>query len=469
MDTKERYSEDVKVNFYHVIIAFSKYFVFKLARAIFCFVQQQIWWPISGTNKELKTMANRNDHGEPTAQVLDIIYRYKLEPALGGDVTDFILFHRHFTTLDIIKQDNVTLYAIDQDKATFVETDEKVTPWKSQHGSFFTEAQYNHARRVIIVYKKSFDFLSSQLSFSTRNLQLVLISNVTRCGGSLLTQVFDHTNYCVTFNEPNVIDTISAAWLTSTSPEVDKLAVYAVNFLCKPVQKPSKVLAYVIKARPNPGTAKNFHRLFGQSCKQMLMYRSLLDIAPSLSKLKYKTPFLRLVMTMSESSIFTKTSDAISRKLTSNGYVPHFNVKHPYSVGIRLWFTAILEYLELRKINVDIVAVRYEDLIGDKEGSVRAIFRHCEIPEEYVFSSLKAFEKDAQEMSPISRRALSHISVPPFPDSLINFCNNLCEKYNLPLVNGECRIEGTITSKLRAKIFPIKPKANARQFVLRSD
>lgn len=140
------------------LLAFAYLFVFQIIRTTLTLLQRYVCWPLTGVTKQLAKAK-----AEHRAHVLDIVWRYKVEPFWAAELGDFLLRHQHFADLHLICRDSVTLYSIDHEKAVFVETSDDVIVWKNRHGCFLSEAQYSNAKRVVVVYRGAFDDLLSAL------------------------------------------------------------------------------------------------------------------------------------------------------------------------------------------------------------------------------------------------------------------------------------------------------------------
>ena len=199
----------------------------------------------------------------------NIEWRYNFEPAYANSIRDFLLSHHSFTSPDVVLQDNMTLYSIDMDKAIFVEAANNLRVWERECGSFYSEMQYRYATRVIVIYSETVKRLLSKFALNVP--RLILISNIERCGSTLLAQAFDCSGKCVAFCEPSVINALNANWASTklSQQQSDRLAENAIKLLCKPVASSESILAYVIKLRAsNVALCEQFYRVFGSMCKQ---------------------------------------------------------------------------------------------------------------------------------------------------------------------------------------------------------
>jgi hypothetical protein len=416
------------------ILAILGYVGFCFGRNVHSLLQMHVWWRITGTKRELEFAKTVN-----LAHVFNIVRRQTLVELMSRGVNDFILTHSSFTDLKIIQQDNVTLYDIDEHKAVFVETDKDFCVWKSDSGSFLIPTQFQNARRVIVVYRESFESLSELLSFGSIKRKLVFISALSRSGSTLLLQIFEHTNRCISFNEPEVLTSLSKNWSSDTMPRdtADKLAEYAINFLCKPtnlLQDQAEVFYAIKPGGTNMKMILGLRRVFEDSA-HLYLYRSVMQTAPS----NYK-----LGMSFTNIALFTAFPRVILflirkvSKLELDGNA--IRSTHPYVLFVLVWAQLLLHFKRLREQGFDIAGVLYEDLITNKRATVTTIFTYCGLPESFVDDAMQAFEKDSQEKSTLSRSALAKIRAPDFTADFIGACNDYCDAIGLPHVDEDHRV-----------------------------
>ena len=416
---------------------------FSCVRLIYTFLLEQIYWRFTGTRQLIHRAKQANADYERAAHVLSIEWRYIFEPTYANSIRDFLLSHHSFTSPDVVLKDNVTLYSIDMDKAIFVEVASNIRVWERECGSFFSEMQYRYATRVIVIYSETVKRLLSRFALNVP--RIILISNIGRCGSTLLAQAFECSGRCVAFCEPSVIDTLNANWASTTlsRQQCDRLAENAIKLLCKPVASSESILAYVIKSRAsNVALCEHFDRVFGSTCKQLFIYRSMLASAPSLHKLKNRTPLVKLLSICEEIPGFR---DYAINQMAAGVQIPiALNIKGPLSFGIYAWILWLCRFRKLRKKNIDIIGVLFEDFLAKPQQVLTEVFKHCQIPLGSVKLATRALQSDAQERSSVSTQALSRFSAVPFSSDLIIQCNKICASFDLPPIDGDCHIEGVI-------------------------
>jgi hypothetical protein len=60
------------------------------------------------------------------------------------------------------------------------------------------------------------------------------------------------------------------------------------------------------------------------------------------------------------------------------------------------WAFNMEDYLRQLRAGVPYLALRYDDLTADPQGSLERLFRHCRLPLEAVGAALATFEQDSQ-------------------------------------------------------------------------
>ena len=436
---RPKYSDVTMLN---LLLQLLQGLIFKCIRLVHWFIQEKVWWRINGTTA-LIDQAKKCVNYSRAAHVLTIRWRYNIEPSFGNSISDFVLKSDNFVSPDIVFQDNVTLYYIDMDKAVFIETEKNIHVWQRECGTFYSDMQYHHAKRVVVIYKSALKELLKKLEENVP--RLVIIAHVGRCGSTLLGQLFECTEKCVTFCEPSVIDSLNWYWSTTAMPreEVDELALTTVKLLCKPIIASGDVLAYVIKLKPlNFFINENFDRLFKERCSHLFVYRNLLDSARSTLKIQHRLPNFKLALLAEKIPGFFEFA---LRQKSPLSVIPALKFQHSLGLGIRVWFVWLQRYQELRRKNVLIAAVRYEDLISKSIYALKKIFDHCNIPTDTIQLAARAYEADAQKNSRLSMTSLAHFTVDQFPNELVKECNRICTSLDLPPVDGDCIIEGVIT------------------------
>jgi len=98
--------------------------LYLLLRLVFITVQR-IYWHLNGTAQQMRE-ARLLDNYERSAQVLDVVFRYKFCQLQKTIAENFLCTHNRFENPQyIIDNDNVTLMTINEHDAFFCETEKK--------------------------------------------------------------------------------------------------------------------------------------------------------------------------------------------------------------------------------------------------------------------------------------------------------------------------------------------------------
>jgi len=98
--------------------------LFKLLRFVFVTLQS-IFWQLNGTAEKIHE-ARLPGHYERSAQVLDVVGRYKFCESQTITADNFLCTHSRFENPQyIVDNDNITLMTINEDNAVFCETDKQ--------------------------------------------------------------------------------------------------------------------------------------------------------------------------------------------------------------------------------------------------------------------------------------------------------------------------------------------------------
>ena len=120
---------------------------------------------------------------------------------------DFYLVHEKFDLPERVLKDNVDMYYVDDKKAMFTEVGEGVQQWRRDYSVQPRITQYQQAVCVILLPMHAASQLTEKVG--DPKAHLIFLLNTVRCGGTLLSQVFERTGKCVVFSEPGAIQSIS--------------------------------------------------------------------------------------------------------------------------------------------------------------------------------------------------------------------------------------------------------------------
>ena len=178
--------------------------------------------------------------------------------------------------------------------------------------------------------------------------------------------------------------------------------------------------------------------------RNLFLYRDIVTASKSLYRIAYPMPALWLVFKLGRlsGSLTGKAVDAMG--FCGRDYA----VRLPDNLygGLLLNCVLMKEYRELRARGLDVMAVRYEDLLRNPEESIRRVFEYCRLPIDIVKPALRGLEVDSQRNSVLAKSIIGQLAEPELTPDVIARANALLSKHRLPLVGEECLLEGTITA-----------------------
>jgi len=226
--------------------------------------------------------------------------------------------------------------------------------------------------------------------------------------------------------------------------KLDKITQVVIRLFCKPVKNPGDVAAYVFK--PIAGTLDTvsaIQRVYPKA-KHLFCYRDIKTMSNSIQKLRYTNPLIRLMWYGGQHSALLMRE---CLKLAGLSTSLTLKLEHPMDLGFVTWGASVRRYLDMRQQGVNISGFFYDDLVKDKKFSVEAAFKFTEMPMDLVDAGVRGLDRDSQGNSGISNKNFAgYIDYGLTPD-LVVLGNRVTRQFVLPDVDGDVRVEGTITTQ----------------------
>lgn len=270
----------------------------------------------------------------------------------------------------VLADPGCTLYCLDfeRKRALFVKTPPEVPLFDEV---FLYQAQHRYATQVFAL--RYDDLLEAAREQGSPRQKLVLLYSVGRCGSTLLARALQRMDGVFSLSEPDVPTQLAGV---AKDPGTSALLEAAIDLLCRPPGH-KRVSHCVIKLRAQ-GTAlvTTLHRLFPAS-QAFFLYRNAVDVVRSYLRAFHPLP-------------------------------ASFRDYHDDPVGFfaRFWRSRMLHYVKAREQGVPILALRYEDLVGEPGALLAEVARRCGLSLRGVDSARALFGADAQDTSNLSRRRL---------------------------------------------------------------
>ena len=225
--------------------------------------------------------------------------------------------------------------------------------------------------------------------------------------------------------------------------KLDRVVIDSVRLLCKPISRP--ISAYLLKTTgPTVDAVPEFIRLFPKS-KHLFMYREGLPVAKSLYKSGKQMPLLDLVFLVTPFSQKLTRAGVAAMGLSADMFKVRCSDGMVFCFFV--WAVIIGKYLEWVRQEIDIVGVKYEDLVERPLEATRVVFEYCGIPLEWAEKAINALNKDAQRLSPLSRKNLDKVKLNmEVTPTRRKEMDAICDHFGLPRIPNECVLERTITS-----------------------
>ncbi len=382
--------------------------IFYVVNCIYTIVRNLIWWRngiIGEVRQRQKNWASIAQH----AHKMKIVIPYIIDPLYPVYESNFIMTHDGFVEPEYVLRDDVTLLQVTHNEALFVQQDPSMAPAFSSKYNFATIGQIMTARYIIKMPIDSFLKLAEELECEEE--KIVLIHNIGRCGGTLLTSVFDHTGRAVAWSEPRVLDNVmrlaNFAWDRKTSR---RLIRCTLKMLAKPYHGFSEsTLAYVLKVATFLNGDNEVLCNAVPKAKHIFMYRDLNVAAHSGQRVLWFVPCLFLLY--------------ISRWFRNPQSIPFFyhavgtrsrgcdDISYRFEVFLeyayRLQIISFVAFNRMRESGIPVIGLLYEDLVNDPDRVISELLKATDMPETLTSKAKKALEFDSQAIQPFNQKEMA--------------------------------------------------------------
>ncbi|MBW4508988.1 MAG: sulfotransferase [Scytonematopsis contorta HA4267-MV1] len=336
-----------------------------------------------------------------STQVLNIKKKNRTPASLIASLKDFD--YELGETIDskiILDNTNISLYCLDYEnrQTIFVETPVDVDIYKP---AFLYQAQYEYAQRLFAVPYDDFHKLAADIEDSLGSI--IMIYSVGRCGSTLLSKIFNQVDTILSLSEPDIFSQMVFLRKPdgSNDSEIVQLVKSSICMLAK-ANVEGKSSFSVIKLRSfGIEIADLIYRAFPHA-KLLFMYRNAENVVKS--SIRAFIYFSEILPIIKQNIELYSQATPLLKEYASYIDFTDSNATDLYTI---MWLSVMQRYLLLCQKGIPILAFRYEDLIVEKQQIVTAIFNYCGLPISEVANGCKAFEKDSQSGSDLSRENTS--------------------------------------------------------------
>ena len=300
----------------------------------------------------------------------------------------------------VITNPNISLYTFDFESknAVFVEIDDA---YKLNYAAFFSDYQYEHAKKIYLVPFNLMRQLAVLIPKSP--IDKTVIGFTARSGSTLLCRAISQIKNVFVISEPISLTFIARSFdmQTNHSKALFEISVlFLANFAanngaCQLVFKPTMM------------NLENFDNASGQFCKKIFITRNPYEVTQSL--LQRIPLFQRLLLNWLPHPIvhwkllnFTPAQLKIQFKANFQGRNINVNMLAAY-----IWWLFPFENMMamLHSPNKNkIISIHYDDLIAEQKDTMKRIACHLDASDSSLDNALREFSKDSQRGTVLSRK-----------------------------------------------------------------
>ncbi len=348
-------------------------------------------------------------------------------------LSNFALLHksREDPISAILHDDQVSLMGITQKEAFFAVAPFGIDVYDSEVGAFNYSNQFEHAVELITMPLKDFVRLGQVAGLEDK--KILLLSNTSRCGSTLLTSMLAGLNNTLTASEPDFLNHISLYEDTLSVSVRDALragfALQCKSFKDRPID------LYIMKTR---GYSAGLMPLVHHACpniKHAFMFRAPMPNIASIISMRNAIPWKTLFPMMAKrltlpGSQFQPVIDDLVQECLYRF--------EPIKFTSAIWAMIVLCFKESKlRFGVDVFPVSYENLINDSEDLVGRLARHCQIKydDAHLAKCTQMLEKDSQSNTVLSRDNLKKFKKKEFTTEDIGIINDIFHILGLPSID----------------------------------
>lgn len=254
---------------------------------------------------------------------------------------------------------------------------------------FIYDAQYRFASRVYTIGLDDFNAASEDMPAPAR---LLLLHSTGRCGSTLLTRALNAASGVVALSEPDVFTQLSTSGRLGDDATRDafvRLYRNCLKMFCR-----GDADLFVLKFRSVVCEHADYLASALPAARALFLYRDAVDVAVSTARIMER-PLSGWTLNSRERRAWSLLAPLLA------------TLPSPVDAGdllASLWAGPVLRYLHLHETGHWLGALRYEELVADGLGAVRAVLAGCGIPARDMSVLGRVFDSDSQAGSHLSIR-----------------------------------------------------------------
>jgi hypothetical protein len=326
----------------------------------------------------------------------------------------------------IITNPNISLYCLDDERqeAIFVALPDDID---LSRAPFVYQAQFENAQYLISVPYAIFFQLADKISVDTS--RSICIHNVGRCGSTLLSQALNEVDGVIALSEPDVFANFVTIRHTSREQQI-KLLQASFKFIYRPIVV-GDASRYALKLRNQCADIMDVFIEAFPSGKHLFMYRNAMDWLASLYRISVKNKSTGRQYTRSDA--IALQAEYLNR--TIDEITPYFDdsfevFSRPMYLAVS-WMIQMIRYVEIVESEYEFPAIRYEDLMANRDATLSAIFTILALPNTAISQAQKAFQHDSQAGTRLARDNAQSGNDIKIPDTEITLIMQLLAKQDI--------------------------------------
>ena len=372
---------------------------------------------------------------ENNAQLGRILWRRKISIYHTSSPMDFLCVFSSRVKKEYVLRQNVTLYCITKKVAIFVETGENVKIYSSDENPFLYLAQYTRGINVIKMSIHTFHTLAD--SIGDPIIPVIWLSNIGRCGSTMLCQVFEKVPGTVVLSEPDApLNLCEMQSLNQVSDkEYNSISRSTVRILCKPYPAAERI---IIKTRSQCASMMmSLSELFSERVQQIFMYRDSLSTIASYGPSMGATPYDFLICACADNEMISSIvlffrkqfRLGIQSKLNT---MPDIPLTKTFEQMVHMWANFMILARHAISCDPHILPLRYEDIVSHPRGTITDVFRTLKLDLKHMDTALTALDRDSQRGQAISGTLLKRDPRRQISEANRVIADSILLGYNLP-------------------------------------
>ena len=389
-----------------------------------------------------KLLGNYNKNRN-TVRTGRILWRKKFSIMSITSSMDFICAFTTHVEPEYVLKPNISLYAVTEKEAIFVETPQDVNLFHSDTHPFAFVSQFLNATKIIRMSVGDFVKLAEKLGDPT--VSVVWIANTGRCGGTMLAQLFETIPGTLVIHEPDPPTNLYHLYEYNLLPmsEYHTLLQSTLRIMCKSRKGITRIC---IKPRPICNLMMTDISKQCLDIKQLFLYRNCLDTLKSWLGIFGYDPYIFVIRSCTDAVWFSNICPYMKNLLAYHFVSKLKNAKElpkdPTTACIIVynWGNQIHIAYDAMSRDQHILPVKYEDIIAKPNEIVGKIFNDLGIDISYVANALKTLARDSQRGSTVSRERVGDDSNRFISTMETTKSNDILRAHDLPPLGEDFRI-----------------------------